>query len=740
MKRLPIITLTLGAALVAAAYDIVWLNADSGLSMGVQPEADVDIVYSSDYSEVKVMQGTTVLGTVATSALQNVTFGDTDGECVLDFSGSAPRFYCPECFADATMQGMTVAADGDHVTITLGDSFADMESFAFTVTGTTTDGQVKVYGDIPVYVTLSDASITNQSGSAVNLQVSAKCQLILSGSNYVEDGAEYSTPDGEKEKSTVYSLKALTIKGDGSLQAKGNYKHAICSEKSITLESGTVEVVYSANDGIHASGVTIDGGCYVSQLTTGDGIDADDSSLLINGGTVDINISADDVKALKADGLIQMEGGDITLTISSPQGKGLKSKEGIVINGGAITANTSGAAVVTDGDPSYCTVIKSDDYVTINGGTVKIKSTGSGSKGISADGDITIYSGDFQIEQSGAGVVYTDANNNYDTYCCTAITGDANIYLYGGTFDISNTGSAGKGIKADVEIVIGNADGGPTINAKTTGARISESQAGGWHAAAGPGGGGGNNPGGGGGGWGPGGGDFNQNEDYANPKVIKAIGNLIVNNGALTLSSSQDGGEGLESKSTLTINGGDIYISTYDDCINAANHIEIAGGVIRCLASGNDAIDSNGTLTISGGVVIAVGTSSPEGGLDCDNNRFAITGGIIVGLGGDNSTPTTSACTQRVVLYGTTSFSNGTTYTITNPSGEQVFSFKSPKSVSGQMLFSSPGITNNGTYTIYTGGTVTGGTEYYDITVDAEYTPGSAKKTFTPTQMVTTVR
>ena len=86
--------------------------------------------------------------------------------------------------------------------------------------------------------------------------------------------------------------------------------------------------------------------------------------------------------------------------------------------------------------------------------------------------------------------------------------------------------------------------------------------------------------------------------------------------------------------------------------MNASKSIVINGGNIYCYSSGNDGVDSNGTLTITGGTIVSIGTTSPEEGFDCDQNTFKITGGTILGIGGGTSTPTSSVCTQRTVIYG----------------------------------------------------------------------------------------
>ena len=234
-----------------------------------------------------------------------------------------------------------------------------------------------------------------------------------------------------------------------------------------------------------------------------------------------------------------------------------------------------------------------------------------------------------------------------------------------------------------------------------------------------------------------------ENADYCNPKAFKAEGDLTVNGGTITISTSQDGGEGLESKSTLTINGGTLYITTYDDALNASSLINLNGGTLYAYSSGNDGIDSNGDMVMTGGTVIAVGITTPEGGMDADEGTFYITGGILIALGGTNTSPSASKSTQRSVIYSpSSSVSANQVLHIQDSSGNDLMTFTSPQSYSSggaELLFSSPDLTTSTTYYIYTGGSVSGGTTFGGYTTGGTYSGGSQKASFTCSSMVTTV-
>lgn len=115
--------------------------------------------------------------------------------------------------------------------------------------------------------------------------------------------------------------------------------------------------------------------------------------------------------------------------------------------------------------------------------------------------------------------------------------------------------------------------------------------------------------------------------------------------------------EGLEAKNKLVINGGEIRVYSTDDAIQAGNHVEIAGGKIIAYASKNDAVDSNGTMLLKGGLLIAMGATAPEGGIDADmSSNVTYEGGIMIGIGGSNNFPQTVNAGSFVMtsLDGTT--------------------------------------------------------------------------------------
>jgi hypothetical protein len=209
---------------------------------------------------------------------------------------------------------------------------------------------------------------------------------------------------------------------------------------------------------------------------------------------------------------------------------------------------------------------------------------------------------------------------------------------------------------------------------------------------------------------------------------------LTINGGTITINSSV--GEGIESKSVMTINNGTITTKTADDGLNAGTFIYINGGNIYAYSTSNDAIDSNGKIAVTGGKVIAVGASAPEEGFDCDRNTFKITGGILVGVAGATSIPTASVSSQASVILGGGTLNQ--LISIQSTDGAEALTFLVPRTFT-TMLFSSPKLKVSTTYKIFTGGSVANGTSFNGLYTSGTYSGGTQSSTFTTSSLVTKV-
>jgi hypothetical protein len=693
-------------------------DASGAYSINGIPSGKYNIIVALDGYETGTLSDVTVNDANLTSlnfVLQTITINTNAINIV--FSDS-----------DATIDNLpsdgsiTATKNGAHVTI----ASSATETVEYLVSGSTANGSLKIRNNAAdpntIRIILNSASIVSASQlPPIQITKNEGVTIVeLKGNSILSDHSS-----NEENAALISKSGSIELEGYGKLNVNGAAKHAIASNnKSITVRSGDIVVASAVSDGFHAeSGFEISGGS-MDITASGDGIDAGSGTAIFNGGNIRINSLADNTKGVKADAGITVGGGRIEMNVSGAQSKGISSKSDVTINNGDIFLVISGATTLeTAGngyDPSHCTAIKSDKNITVTGGTIQIESrqTADGGKGLSADGDIVISGGSLNITTAGDGKVYTAETGVQDSYTAACIKSNRNISLLSGQITCHSSGVGGKGVNADGTITVGvtganNADLVLTVG--TSGERflVSGSSSGGQ----------GGRPGG------PGGGFGGNGADYANPKAIKCEGDMTINSGTVIVNCTQknEGGEGLESKKNLTINGGNINIHTYDDCINAGTAIVINNGNIFCAASGQDAIDSNGPLTVNGGLTIANGVRGDGEAFDAERN-FQVNGGIIVGTHGGMSM-TTPAGSQRSVRIQAAA---GSAIGIRNAAGEMLLLFNIPviagatAGTSVIVTFSDPRLAS-GSYTLLTGGSISGGAILNGYNTGGIYIGGTSK-------------
>ncbi len=560
------------------------------------------------------------------------------------------------------------------------------ENITFILSGTANPGRFAIESTTTPTIRLNGVSLTNPTGKAMDLTCDAGVILEFA------DGTTNSLSDGigSDKKAALMSNSDLLVQGNGTLNVTSFVKHPIKVKGICTINSGNFVITSDVDD--------------VNGLSA-------DSTLVINGGSFDITMNGDISKGIKCDDNLTINGGDFTI----------------------VAAGSTVLEVVNNQNvPSYCTAIKCDNDINIGGGTfnITLPTSNQGGKSISADGDITITGGVFDILTQGAGAAYTVTGTTKDSYTSSCLKCDGNMEILGGNLLLRSTGAGGKGINSGGTMKIGleNASNDDLIlNVTTSGERITVEA-------------------GSGGGWWPGG-----EGEYANPKAIKADSNLTINSGNITVNCTQtqnEGGECIESKAILTINGGNIEAySKKDDAVNASSQLILNGGTYYVHSDANDGTDCNGTMQINGGFFISNGSRSPEEGFDCDNNQFKITGGTAIGTGGGTSSPTTSVCTQPSMKINT---QQGYAIQILKSDGTVVCTYKCPTFTSGGgggpgggnsmvMLFTDPQLQTGQSYTIKYNGTISGGTEWNGYYTGNVTYSGGQSTTATLSSMYTTV-
>jgi len=399
-----------------------------------------------------------------------ISVSSDDEDCVENFTPSTTikiAYNGSSASVSGTADGVTVTTNGAHVTVQ-----STVKDMAYEVSGTTTDGSLKIYSEKKFMLTLNGVNITNPTGAAINSQCKKRNYVVLADGteNTLTDGSSYTTVEGEDMKATLFSEGQLLFSGSGSLTVNANCKNGICSDDYIVFRPGNNVYVKAAksncvksNDGIWVRGgvinletagtaskgmntdgyVQIDGG-RVTAITTGGG-EYDDEDQDVNGAA-----------GVKCDSIFVMNGGELLLKSTGAGGKGISTDQNLTINGGTIKVITTGKKYTYGSLDTSPKGIKSDTNLTINGGEVMVRCLGGeGSEGIESkatlsinSGSVAVYTYDDPINAKSAlnvsgGYVYTYATNN------DGIDSNGSIHISGGVVIACGTTQPEAGFDCD---------------------------------------------------------------------------------------------------------------------------------------------------------------------------------------------------------------------------------------------------------------------------------------------------
>ena len=621
-KGLLIILTTLFIFAVFAAEKLRVIKSDTSFTEFVVAAID-SIKFSSDNQYMHVYKSDKSIVNYLVAEVDSMYFNGTPDTVKITFSGSSATVVNPLEGA-----GVSVTTSGSDVIInsTLTDNEVN-----YLLTGTSTDGSVKLYSSFKSIIILNGLNLTNADGPAINNQSTKRTTVVLaSGStNALVDGSSYASST-EDQKGAFFSEGQLIFSGTGALTVKGNYSHGICSDDYIEIEGGIVTVSGAVKDGIHAKDhLNLESGS-VTVTASGDAMECEAGKIKIEGGTLTATVATADAKGLKCDSTLNITGGTINITVSGNQAKGIKSGGIMNLSGGTIVINTSGAAATsTSGSGyavSYCTAIKCDTTINLSGSDITITATGVGGKGISSDENINISGGIISVTNSGNGAVYTNSLGVADAYTGSGIEVDGNLNVSNGNITVTSSGTGAKGISADGAAVFGSSTTTPVVKVTNTGTKLLVSGTATYTTAL-----------------------------YAEPKSIKSDGNLIFNSGTYTLSGTQQGNEIIDTDAALTINGG-----TFTVTLAGAQSKGLKSTGVMTLAGGTIGITASGAVTLQN---VAAATYDPS-------YCTAIKGtGIINITGGDVTITHTGAGSKGISGDAAINISGGTTKITTSGAG-----------------------------------------------------------------------
>ena len=473
----------------------------------------------------------------------------------------------------------------------------------------------------------------------------------------------------------TYVLSGSTT--DGSLTLDGSYKCTV-SLAGLTMTNPSGAAINITNK--KRIQLSVKEG---TESTLTDGTGGSQKACIYSKGQLQLqgkgtlNVAGNTKHAIKSGDYITVK--NLTLNITKAVGDGISCEEYFQMKSGSVTISgvgDDGIQCDLGGDTSTGETTDHEDEdsgnIYLESGTLNITVTTAAAKGIKADGDMRISGGAVTVKTTGGGAWDSDDKKTKASSCLSA---DGNMTISGGTLNLTSTGAGGKGINGDGSFT---ATGG-TMTIKTSGNAVVASSSGTISTVS----------------------SSQQLDRYksdykSSPKGIKIDGAILISDQAvISITTTGAGGEGIESKTSINITGGQVTVNAADDAINAsyndatkgtsgAGDLTISGGYVYARSTGNDGIDANGNVYIKGGLVYAIGTSSPEVGIDANSEeqkKLYLTGGTIIAIGGlENGSSLTQSC------YSTSSWSKSTWYALTV--GSDTFAFQTPSSGGSTMVVS----------------------------------------------------
>lgn len=533
---------------------------------------DVSVAYSSSQPEVAtvgsngaitlVAAGSTLItasstadGTYsASSASYLLTVASAPGSDAYDGSLSFPSTGDPSSDDDistTTFAGkITIAFSSSGAAAVTGDSYGYVsvdgnkvtvnntggEVLIYELTGTTSNGFFKIYGAKKQAIVLNGVTITNPDGAAINNQNKKRTFIAVYGNNTLSDSesAAYSQEGEEDLKAVLFSEAQLIFSGSGQLTVNALNKQ----DKSA--------------------------------------IATDDYIRLMNSPAIKVNAGSGAGHGFKGKDYVQLSAGSLAVSTAGDMKKGISTDDYVLVEGGTHMVTVTGGVAWDDEDSEYSGTagVKADNYFAMTGGSLTIKNTGNGGKGINAG------SYDFDAENHTL----------------------SDSYISGGTLNVITSGReendvSAKGIKIGWVTKEGSGD-----RAKVTGyaGKLTVS-----------------------------GGSVTVNSTYGEGLEVK--GDLVFDGGETYVSSTSE--DAINCQGDLTVNKGFVYaFSSGNDAMDSNGNTILNGGYVMAICTkGNPevAIDANTEdgkkLYINSGATL-VAYGGLERGYSASQNVYSMSG------------------------------------------------------------------------------------------------------------------
>ena len=327
-----------------------------------------------------------------------------------------------------------VTVDGNKVTV----NNTGGEVLIYELTGTTDNGFFKVYGAKKQAIVLNGVNITNPDGAAINNQNKKRTFIAVYGTNTLSDDASaaYTKENDEDHKAVLFSEAQLIFSGSGMLTVNA----------------------------LNAQGKA--------------GISSDDYIRLMNSPTIKVNAGSSAGNGFKGKDYVQLTNGSLVVSIAAAMAKGISTDDYVLVEGGTHMVTSIGGVAYDDEDAEYTgtSCVKADNYFAMTGGSLTLKNSGDGGKGIRAGSydfdetnhtlsDSYITGGNLSITVTGREVNDVSAKGvkigwvtKNGTGDHATVTGNAGkLIISGGAVTVNSSNGEGLEVKGDLTF-----DGGET--------------------------------------------------------------------------------------------------------------------------------------------------------------------------------------------------------------------------------------------------------------------------------------
>lgn len=500
------------------------------------------------------------------------------------------------------LKGDAVSCDSDAVQVS-GSTVTIADEGTYVLCGALDDGMVIVDAESTdkLHLVLDGADIHSETSAAIYVRQADKVFLTLaadSGST-LSNGGQFTDIDDNHIDAVIFSKDDLTLNGNGSLTIESPAGHGVVSKDDLVFTSGTYDIAASSHGLSGKDSVRIAAGSFT--IVSGkDGIHAE---------------NADDSEL----GFLYIAGGEFAITA---EGDGMSAGSYAQVENGEFSIQAGG------GRAAVSTTQSSDwgGFFRQEGAADASEADTASTKGVKASGDLELNGGNFTIDAAD-----------------DALHSNANLTISGGSYAIM-TGD--DGMHADAQLAITD-------------------------------------------------GEINITKSYEGIEGLS----IAISGGNIALVASDDGLNAAGGNDQSGFGGPrqNDGFSSGSDC-----DISISGGVLQIDASG-DGIDSNGSLTVSGGETYVSGpTNGGNGALDYASDAV-ITGGIFIAAGSSQMAQNFgSASTQGAMMVSVGSQQAGSTVELTDSTGQPLLSWTAEKAFES-VVISCPEIVQGAAYTLTVG-------------------------------------